>query len=167
MLHINGQIASYSEVKRLYHGTIFPARPNEADMRARGHYVEPTPQPEYDPETQRIEQGRIEQDEDGAWHQAWVVRDLTEEEIEEQNRVPVPDSITPRQARLELLNEGLLSQVDDAINSLESPDKERAAIEWEFAENIERDSPWINNIGKALGLTQDQIDEMFIAAAQI
>ncbi|MFI0472230.1 hypothetical protein ACGLWX_05840 [Halomonas sp. HMF6819] len=136
-------------------------------MRARGHYVEPAPQPGYDPQTQEVQQGQLEQDTDGNWHQTWSVRDLTQEEIDARNHVPVPASITPRQARLELLNEGLLSQVDAAINSLDSPDKERAAIEWEFAEVIERDSPWINDIGEALGLTQEQIDEMFIAAAQI
>ncbi|MFI0472977.1 hypothetical protein ACGLWX_09710 [Halomonas sp. HMF6819] len=54
-------------------------------MRARGHYVEPTLQPEYDPDTQAPPfRGPLEQDDNGNWHQTWVVRDLTNEERAER-----------------------------------------------------------------------------------
>src|SRR5690554_3740740 len=64
----------------------------------------------------------------------------------------VPDSVTPRQARLALLQAGLLSQVDDALASLDAPERETAQIEWEYATTVERGSQWIANLGAALGL---------------
>lgn len=75
-LHINGKLASYSDVKRLYPGALWPSRPNEADMRQRGHFVEPTPRPSGDVVTQ----GQPEQDSEGVWRQTWEVRDYTDEE---------------------------------------------------------------------------------------
>jgi len=75
--------------------------------------------------------------------------------------------ITPRQARLALLQAGLLSQVGPAINSLESPAKETAQIEWEYATSIERSSEWINQLGGALGLDENGIDDLFKTASQL
>ena len=80
---------------------------------------------------------------------------------------PIPSSISPRQARLALLQASLLSQVDPAIESLESPAKEQAQIEWEYATSIERESEWINQLGSALGLDSAGIDDLFLAASAI
>jgi len=80
---------------------------------------------------------------------------------------PIPTSISPRQARLALLQAGLLSQVDPAINSLESPAKEAAQIEWEYATSIERSSEWINQLGGALGLDDAGIDDLFKTASTL
>lgn len=80
---------------------------------------------------------------------------------------PIPTTITPRQARLALLQAGLLDQVDTAINSLESPAKETAQIEWEYATSIDRDSQWINQLGGALGLNTEQLDDLFKTASTI
>ena len=83
-------------------------------------------------------------------------------------RPSVPwESITPRQARLALLQAGLLSQVDIAINSLESPAKEMAKIEWEYATSVERSSEWINQLGGALGLDENGIDDLFKTASTL
>jgi hypothetical protein len=161
MLHINGRKASYAQIKSLYAPVMFPARPNELDMKKRGHYVEPTPRPNGDV----VKQGPLEQDSEGNWRQTWVVRDFTADELEQQRLASIPQSITPRQARLALLDAGLLSQVDPAIASLESPAKEQAQIEWEYATSIERDSEWINQLGAALGLDSTGIDELFIQAS--
>jgi len=76
-------------------------------------------------------------------------------------------SISSRQARLALLQAGLLSQVDTAINSLASPAKEQAQIEWEYATSIERSSEWINQLGGALGLDDAGIDELFKTASKL
>ena len=76
-------------------------------------------------------------------------------------------SISPRQARLALLQAGLLSQVGPAINSLESPAKETAQIEWEYATSIERSSEWINQLGGALGLDENGLDDLFKTASQL
>ncbi len=80
---------------------------------------------------------------------------------------PVPQSITPRQARLALLEAGLLSQVDTAIASLASPARDQAQIEWEYATAIDRSSEWINQLGGALGLDDAGIDDLFKTASKL
>lgn len=87
------------------------------------------------------------------------------EEIEADRKSNVPQSITPRQARLALLGAGLLSSVDAALAGLPDPQKTAAQIEWEYAINVERNSPLVSSLGGALGLTEAQIDELFITAA--
>lgn len=79
--------------------------------------------------------------------------------------VYVPRSITPRQARLALLQEGLLSAVESAISAMDGESGERAKISWEYAAEISRDDQLLNGIAGELGLTPEQIDAMFIAAA--
>lgn len=81
--------------------------------------------------------------------------------------VPVPEEITMRQARLALFGAGLLGAVDAAMNGLPSPTKEVALIEWEYAATVRRKSPWIMQLGPALGLTPEQIDQLFIAGAAL
>ena len=79
--------------------------------------------------------------------------------------VPVPDSVTMRQARLALLGAGLLSQVDAAIAAMPSPQKEAAQIEWEYAATVERNSPLIGQLAPALGMTEAEMDQLFIEAS--
>ena len=79
----------------------------------------------------------------------------------------VPQSVTMRQARLTLLGAGLLSQVDAAIASLPSPQKEAAQIEWEYAAVVQRNSGLVPAMAQALGMTESQIDDLFIAAAAL
>jgi hypothetical protein len=78
---------------------------------------------------------------------------------------PAPTVVSMRQARLALLDIGLLNQVDAAISSLPSPQKEEAQIEWEYATEIWRDSPTMIMLGSALGLSEVQIDALFMAAS--
>ena len=75
----------------------------------------------------------------------------------------VPQSVTPRQARIALLNAGLLDQVEAAIASGPRADQ----ITWEFAVDVRRDYALIANLGTALGLTGTQIDDLFRAAAAL
>lgn len=77
----------------------------------------------------------------------------------------VPDAITMRQARLALLGAGLLATVDAAIDGLPSPQREAAWIEWEYAAEVRRDSAMITMLAPALGLSDTQVDELFIAAS--
>ena len=77
--------------------------------------------------------------------------------------VPVPESVTPRQARLALLNADLLDAVEAAIAAGSRADQ----ITWEFAVDVRRDYPMIANLGTALGLTSAQIDDLFRTAATL
>lgn len=78
-----------------------------------------------------------------------------------------PAVVTMRQARLALLQAGLLSQVAVAISALPSPEKEAAEIEWEYSQTMERDRPFVSTLGAALSLTDAQIDELFALAATL
>lgn len=79
----------------------------------------------------------------------------------------VPATVTMRQARLALLNAGRLDEVDTAIGSLPSPDRERARIEWDYARDVVRDSPLIRLLGPALGLDETALDALFTEAATL
>lgn len=83
--------------------------------------------------------------------------------------VIVPASISPRQIRLWLINNGIsLSAVDATIASIENEVlRETTKIEWEFSPYVERNHPMINTLGESLGLTGEQIDQAFIEASQL
>jgi hypothetical protein len=77
-----------------------------------------------------------------------------------------PDAVTMRQARLALLQANLLDQVEQALNSIPDETQKRASlIEWEYAAEVQRNSPLTNSLSAALGLTEIQTDELFRAAA--
>ena len=75
---------------------------------------------------------------------------------------PVPPSITPRQARLKLLEVGLLDELEAIITT-----NSEWQIEWEYATEVKRDSPLIDAVASQAGLTNEQIDQMFIEASQL
>ena len=79
----------------------------------------------------------------------------------------VPASVTMRQARLALLGAGLLASVDAAIDSLPSPQKEAARIEWEYATEVQRVSGLVPMMGAALGLDDAALDALFVAAVAL
>lgn len=72
----------------------------------------------------------------------------------------VPFSITPCQARLALNSAGLRAAAEAAIAAA-SQDVRDA---WEYALSIERNSPFISTVGVALGLSDAEIDQLFVAA---
>lgn len=74
----------------------------------------------------------------------------------------VPTSITMRQARLALLNANLLDDVDAAINSLASPQKETARITWEYSTEVQRNNGLVSVLAPALGLSESDLDDLFI-----
>ena len=79
--------------------------------------------------------------------------------------VEVPSQVTMRQARLALLQQGLLSKVAPAIATLDSENRERAEIEWEFSSEVYRDRPLVAMLGPKLGMTAAELDQLFIIAA--
>ena len=79
----------------------------------------------------------------------------------------VPVSVSMAQARLALLGAGLLAQVDAAIAAMPGIDGEAARIEWEFRPSVRRDSPLVQGLSGVLGLTGEQLDALFVAAAAI
>lgn len=80
---------------------------------------------------------------------------------------PVPQQVTMRQARLALFGAGLLAGVNAAIAGLPEPDKSAATIEWEYAAVVERSSGLVPAMGAALGMTTQQLDDLFTLAATL
>ena len=79
----------------------------------------------------------------------------------------VPQEVTMRQARLALLDAGLLSSVQTAINSLQEPAKTKAQIEWDYSNALQRDNSFVSVLGSALGLNEAALDNLFIAASKL
>jgi len=86
-------------------------------------------------------------------------------EIEDIPPPLVPSEVSPYQARVVLHHAGLLSAVEALMADPETPVEARIA--WEYAITIQRHSPFISALGPALGLTEEQIDGLFLAAVQI
>lgn len=75
---------------------------------------------------------------------------------------PIPQVITMRQARLHLLEVGLLDDVE-AVIALDR----KSQIEWEYANEVYRQSPLIESVKEAMSLTDKQIDNMFLEASKL
>lgn len=99
------------------------------------------------------------------------MRPLTTEEIEAHLNpvipVIVPSKVTMRQARLALLQAGLLDDTETLIASLEGPEGQAARIEWGYSSEVFRNNPFVVALGSQLGLDDEQLDALFIAASQI
>lgn len=98
---------------------------------------------------------------------SWEVRDKTEEELYQEFMNMVPNKITLRQAKLALLQSGLLDSVNSIINSMEGVEGQAARIEWDYAKDVERNSPLVNNLAIALTLSEKQVCDLFIEASQL
>lgn len=77
----------------------------------------------------------------------------------------VPTSVTPYQARMALLNAGLLDQVTTLMSDPATP--KGAVIAWEYATSWERNSAFIATLAPILNLTDAQVDALFVAAAAL
>ena len=76
----------------------------------------------------------------------------------------IPTAVTMRQARLALLQAGVLSLVETAIASMESP---AAQIEWNYSQEVNREQPLVKQLAEALNLTSDQLDNLFLEASKL
>jgi hypothetical protein len=97
---------------------------------------------------------------------AWVGAGNTPEPYVEPP-AQIPSVVTMRQARLALLQSGLLDDVGTTINSLQSPQKEAAQIEWEYSQEVHRDRPFVQQLTAAMGLTEQQVDDLIVLAASL
>jgi hypothetical protein len=118
--------------------------------------------------TQKTSRDGVVQDTLGNWVYKWKIEDKSAEELEEERVASVPLKVTRRQARQALFLAGVTSaNVETAINTLPSPHKELAMIEWEDSLEFERSRALVVSMGPLLGLTALQLDNLFIAAAKL
>lgn len=76
---------------------------------------------------------------------------------------PAPDTITPRQAKLALYGAGLL----DAVEALISGADREIQIHYESATQWDRTDPVLNGLADQLGLSDEQLDDLFSQASQL
>lgn len=92
------------------------------------------------------------------------VVEVDEEKIEEpkldENNVPL--SITPLQAKLQLLEIGLLDEVEELVKQ-----DRRVEIYWTNAQKFNKDDEILKTMATALGLSDTQLDELFINASKL
>jgi hypothetical protein len=72
---------------------------------------------------------------------------------------PKVAAITIRQAKLILLQEGMLDDIETLIAGL----PRSVQIEWEYASEIFRDNPLLSNAG----LSDEKLDELFYKASKL
>ena len=87
----------------------------------------------------------------------------TMREDEMRARNPVPQQVTMRQARLALLNAGLLDDVEVVIAAA----GREAQLEWEYAAVVDRSNPAVAAVQQQEALTDAQIDDLFREAAKL
>lgn len=145
--------------------TVFPAPFAPHPERYTAVPVQPVP--EFDPATHYAELQPPAQV-GGEWVQTWTVVAYTPEELEAQRQARVPASVTRRQARQALLLAGLLDNVQPAIDAIpDATQRGMAQIEWDDSQNFERHRPLLVQIGVALGLNDEAMDNLFIQAAAL
>lgn len=76
---------------------------------------------------------------------------------------PVPQRVSRLQARLALLDAGLLADVETALSGADVVTQ----MAWAEAVEFRRNSPTVESIAAELGLTDGQIDDLFRYAAKV
>lgn len=79
--------------------------------------------------------------------------------------VQVPQTVTRFQARAALHLAGLLPSIEALMADENTP--ALAKLAWTDAQEFKRTSPTIATMAAALGLTSEQLDQLFITAAEI
>lgn len=96
----------------------------------------------------------------------------TDEEIDqyerEQRKAIVPASVTKRQGRQQMILLGLIGQVQVVIEAIEDP-VQRALLQsfWDDSTVYEREHLQMIALGEQIGLTEQELDEAFIAASKL
>ena len=173
--NIDGKTYTESEIKALYPNTSFPSpfvAPEEFSV------VFDTPKPEVT-DLQIAYQDGTELDSKGNRVVKWSIRDMFSDYTDESGvvhtkaeqeeayllakfKATVPTTISPRQARLALNTAGLLDDVEAAVAT-----NKEYQIFWEYSLEIKRDDTILNTMTAALGMTERQVDDLFIAAGKL
>ena len=83
--------------------------------------------------------------------------------------VVIPEFVSMAQARKALVLGGVsMASVASAIASIvDDTERELAEIDWEYSTTVRRVSPLVESLGPSLGLTDAQIDALFVAASSM
>ena len=155
----NGVVVSYpyniGMVRSDYPGTSFPSDLESCDLSEFGVFpVDETSKPSAASGDIAVEDTPVLVS--GVWTQQWVVRAMTNEE----RKALVPSVVSPRQIRKALRLAGIRPAVDAYLANAD----EETVEDWEYAVFIGRDNALMNTAAAALGMTEQQLDDLFILA---
>lgn len=147
-----------TDLKRANRDVSFPKDMSNFDTSTwHCHPVQPTEPPSAPGKVaERIAPEQV----DGVWQERWQLVDAPPP--------VVPDRVTMRQARLALLGAGLLDAVEPALAAIPDEVQRRAAqITWEYSTEVQRDNALISALAAGLGLTEQNLDQLFMTAATL
>jgi hypothetical protein len=79
-----------------------------------------------------------------------------------------PQSVTPRQMRIALVLSGIsLATIEGMIESLPEPQRSITRITWEYSIEFQRNNQLLVSMAPALGLTEVQVDDLFLLASTL
>ena len=161
---VTNELIEDGEVVLMFANVSFPNGVLDESFLAKQNIVkvEYEAQPVIDDFTQKVEQDKFATLENGVYIIKYRVLPKTEVEIVEYRKSQVPQSITPLQAKLQLLKLGLLDEVEALVTG------DRASqLYWEYASVVERDNAVLLLMANSIGLTSEQVDEMFMEASKL
>lgn len=80
----------------------------------------------------------------------------------------VPQQVTRAQGKAALIQSGMWQDVLDYVDSITDPqEKSLALVALNDTTHWQRTSPFLNGAATALGLTEQQLDDLFVQAAEI
>lgn len=91
----------------------------------------------------------------------------TQEEIDEATKPTVAEEVQLWRIRTILKVLGMEQVVEIALNSLQDPQKTGALYIWNYGTTVERNSQTVQLLQSVLGLTSEQVDDIFIQAQNI
>ena len=158
-----GEVLSDDEFRRLHANTSFPSTLTDENLDDFG--ADPVfdgVQPVVTDNQYLTFDGAEELN--GQWFTKWLVIDYTPEEITQRlEQWRQSASCTPFQGRMALSDAGLLSNVEAAVAGAD----EKTKVAWEYALVWERNSPMFIALMSALGVTDNEADDLMKAASQI
>ncbi len=149
------------ELHTFFPNTSFPETGPEDSWMQENNVKRVIPNIEHNPLTHKLVESSPYLLESGEVCNVSVVS-LSNNEIRE---LTVPKTISKFQAYAVLHKNNLISVIENYINNSEFPEINKIA--WIYANEFNRDSEILNDTGKAIGLTESQIDDLFIEASTI
>ena len=105
------------------------------------------------------------------WSNGWAIEAIPQPAPEpEPEPLPpaVPQQVSRAQGKAVLIQTGLWQQVLNFVEAIPDPmQRALAEVALHDTQNWQRNSPFLNTAAAALGITQAQMDELFIAADQV
>lgn len=161
---ITNELIEDGEVRLMFANVSFPNGVLDEIFLAENDIVkvEYEPQPTIDEWTQKVEQDKLATLENGVYIIKYRIVDKTETEKAEYRKSQIPSSITPLQAKLQLLEMELLDEVDTLVAN-----DRKVKLYWEYALVIERNNEVLLSMAEMLNLSPEELDDMFIKASKL